>query len=139
MRKLLACLLLLALPAESQQAQRWYAVELIVFAQPGGSGAEQWEAEPTLAYPGAARFLLQPDRLAAALAEAAAAADASRTRLEPNEPFIHDVTAAGGLFSDPGIALASEGWNPDADLNAVEAGGWNFVSALEYYPPSRPP
>lgn len=69
MRKLLACLLLLALPAESQQAQRWYAVELIVFAQPGGSGAEQWEAEPTLAYPGAARFLLQPDRLAAALAE----------------------------------------------------------------------
>ena len=67
MRKLLACLALLALPA-SAQAQRWYTVELIVFAQPGGSGAEQWQAEPALAYPGAARFLLQPARLDAALA-----------------------------------------------------------------------
>lgn len=61
-------------PALAQQ-DRWFRVELLVFAnettqQPLGAAiAEQWEATPTLAYPLASRFLVDPTRVAENAAE----------------------------------------------------------------------
>jgi hypothetical protein len=52
------------------QNDRWFKVELLVFAnettaQPeGASIAEQWEATPTLIYPLASRFLVDSERVA---------------------------------------------------------------------------
>ena len=37
---------------------RWYRVEVLIFAQPGGASEEQWPASPTLAYPRNWRFLV---------------------------------------------------------------------------------
>jgi hypothetical protein len=51
------------------QGERWFRVELLVFAnesstQPEGAAtAEQWDATPTLAYPLASRFLVDSDRV----------------------------------------------------------------------------
>ena len=51
------------------QNDRWFRVELLVFAnessiQPEGAAiAEQWDATPTLAYPLASRFLIDSDRV----------------------------------------------------------------------------
>lgn len=75
MRSLRVLLLPLILPALAAQAQpqgeRWYRVELLIFAQPGGAGAgaEQWPATPALHYPSAARFLVDPARVNANTAE----------------------------------------------------------------------
>lgn len=63
---------LAALTSNSALAQdyRWFRVELLVFtnqAQPapvGAASAEQWDAIPELAYPLAARFLVDPERVA---------------------------------------------------------------------------
>ena len=74
MRKLTVSLLTcaLAIPALSgsnaalAQDNRWFQVELLVFANrsapsnPGVATAEQWDATPPLAYPTAARFLVDP-------------------------------------------------------------------------------
>jgi len=59
--------LLAALPAGSAHAARWYEVELLVFARedPAAAIAEQWDPLPRLAYPAAARFLVDPARVAA--------------------------------------------------------------------------
>lgn len=70
LRALLLSLMLLPLAAQGQpQTERWYRVELLVFAQPGGAGAEQWPATPAPRYPPAARFLIDPARVAANTAE----------------------------------------------------------------------
>jgi hypothetical protein len=64
--RLLACLLLLpALTPAALAQDRWFKVELLIFGNTAGSTTEQWDATPVLAYPGAARFLVEPDRLAA--------------------------------------------------------------------------
>ena len=60
--------LLAPLPA-SAEAERWYLVELIVFAQPGGAGAEQWEPLPELIYTDQSRFLVERGIIARALKE----------------------------------------------------------------------
>jgi len=67
LRVLILPLILYAVTAQAQpQAERWYRVELLIFAQPGGgAGAEQWPATPALHYPSAARFLVDPARVAA--------------------------------------------------------------------------
>lgn len=61
-------------PAVGQDG-RWFRVELLVFANEspesaleGAARAEHWEATPSLAYPGAARFLIDPQRVAANMA-----------------------------------------------------------------------
>jgi hypothetical protein len=71
----LAVLALLGSAASLAQDQRWFRVELLVFAneskaQPvGAATAEQWDATPTLAYPVASRFLVDPAQVAGNKAE----------------------------------------------------------------------
>ncbi len=55
---LLTALLLHGAAAGADTAERWYRVELVIFAHPDGLTAERWEAQPELDYPEAARFLL---------------------------------------------------------------------------------
>jgi len=65
---LCAALLLAAccsLPLRAQDDDRWYQVELIIFSNEDTTTNEQWEATPSLAYPGAARFLVYPELVAA--------------------------------------------------------------------------
>ena len=67
-----ALVVLAAFPVDKALAQdyRWFRVELLVFTNqappaPGGAAsAEQWDATPELAYPLAARFLVDPARVA---------------------------------------------------------------------------
>jgi hypothetical protein len=66
----LAATLLSASYSVSAQDSRWFKVELLVFSHDAPAEApseaaqpEQWEATPRLAYPGAARFLIDPQRL----------------------------------------------------------------------------
>tara|TARA_R110001599_G_scaffold325504_1_gene537659 strand:+ start:31770 stop:32900 length:1131 start_codon:yes stop_codon:yes gene_type:complete len=65
----LALLASVASPAMLAQEDRWFRVELLVFANessetPGGAAlAEQWDATPTLAYPLASRFLIDTARV----------------------------------------------------------------------------
>jgi hypothetical protein len=49
----------------AQDAPRWFQVELLVFSHKGASGDEQFEPTPVLAYPGAGRFLIEPQRVKA--------------------------------------------------------------------------
>ena len=74
----LGALALLAAVANTSalaQQDRWFRVELLIFAnesaqQPEGAAiAEQWEATPTLGYPLASRFLIDPARVAQNAAE----------------------------------------------------------------------
>jgi len=59
--------LLATLPAVAAHAARWYEVELLVFSRedPAAATAEQWDPLPRLAYPAAARFLVDPARVSA--------------------------------------------------------------------------
>lgn len=67
---LLACLALLQLsPALARTEDRWFQVELLVFSNERVQDSEQWQATPVLAYPGAARFLVEPQRVQANLAQ----------------------------------------------------------------------
>jgi hypothetical protein len=67
-----ALVVLAVFPGHSALAQdyRWFRVELLVFtnqappAPTGAASAEQWDATPELAYPLAARFLVDPARVA---------------------------------------------------------------------------
>jgi hypothetical protein len=71
----LAVLALLSSVASPAQDQRWFRVELLVFAneskaQPNGAALpEQWDATPTLAYPVASRFLVDPAQVVGNKAE----------------------------------------------------------------------
>ncbi len=71
----LAVLALLSSVASPAQDQRWFRVELLVFAnetksQPTGAAIpEQWDATPTLAYPVASRFLVDPAQVVGNKAE----------------------------------------------------------------------
>ena len=62
--------LLVAAPSLSQDA-RWFKVELMVFSQETQARytEEQWAPFPELAYPGEARFIIEPARIAANLEE----------------------------------------------------------------------
>ena len=62
--RLLAILCLFTTTSLSAREDRWFRVELLVFSHESAQPAEQWDATPTLAYPGAARFLIDPDRVA---------------------------------------------------------------------------
>lgn len=71
----LALLTAVAIPAVHAQEDRWFRVELLVFANEtttppeGAASAEQWEATPKLAYPNASRFLIDDARVAENAAE----------------------------------------------------------------------
>lgn len=71
----LALLAAMANTSALAQEDRWFRVELLIFAnesteQPEGAAiAEQWEATPTLGYPMASRFLIDPARVAQNAAE----------------------------------------------------------------------
>ena len=62
--RVLAILCLFATTSLCAQEDRWFRIELLVFSHESAQPAEQWDATPTLAYPGAARFLIDPDRVA---------------------------------------------------------------------------
>jgi hypothetical protein len=66
----LACVALLLSPASFAQGERWYRVELLVFTNEEATAAtaEQWDPTPSLAYPGAMRFLVDPRQVRANLA-----------------------------------------------------------------------
>ncbi|MCB1841488.1 MAG: hypothetical protein KDI09_00865 [Halioglobus sp.] len=70
MPRLFSALLLSLLLSQGVGAQdaseRWYKVELLVFEQPNGLNAEQWNPLPELRYPDALRFLVDPRQLEAA-------------------------------------------------------------------------
>ncbi len=67
----IAVLTLLGSPATLAQGQSWFRVELVVFAnnstqqQTGAAAPEQWDPKPTLAYPAASRFLVDPAQVRA--------------------------------------------------------------------------
>lgn len=72
----LAVPLLITSYAASAQDSRWFKVELLVFSHDtppetpsGAASPEQWDPTPELAYPGAARFLIDPQRLEQNIAE----------------------------------------------------------------------
>lgn len=72
----LAAVALLGSALAAAQDNRWFRVELVVFAhltppaEPGGAASlEQWEAIPGLDYPDEARFLIYPERVRANLQE----------------------------------------------------------------------
>jgi hypothetical protein len=58
---LAALALLLASPAFAQD--RWWRVELLIFSHESAQTSEQWNPTPNLAYPSAARFLVEPERV----------------------------------------------------------------------------
>lgn len=66
---------LLAGVCHASEDERWFRVELLVFANttPASPGpaltSEEWEATPTLAYPTASRFLIDPARVASNASE----------------------------------------------------------------------
>ena len=63
---LLALLVLISSTlATAQEDERWYRVELLIFAHqsPSAQGSESWEPTPVLAYPAQSRFLLDPQLL----------------------------------------------------------------------------
>ena len=65
---LLACLGTVIAPlCLAQEEQRWFRVELMVFTQQGADSGEQWDPTPTLVYPNAGRFLVQPAQVTANL------------------------------------------------------------------------
>jgi len=103
-------LILPALAAQAQpQSERWYRVELLIFAQPGGAGAEQWPATPALHYPSAARFLVDPARVAANTTEYGARGEIGEfgrqiiVLSQPAEPAIPEQDDTGTQDSDGGI------------------------------------
>ena len=64
---LIACLGLLISQSGYTQNPRWFQVELLVFSHEGASDGEQFEPTPLLSYPGAGRFLIEPQRVKANL------------------------------------------------------------------------
>ena len=62
---LIACLGLLISQSSYAQGARWFQVELLVFSHEGASDGEQFEPTPLLSYPGASRFLIEPQRVKA--------------------------------------------------------------------------
>lgn len=69
---LVACLGALYCHAAYALDERWFKVELLVFSHEAptahtATAAEQWEPTPELAYPGAARFLVDPKQVQANL------------------------------------------------------------------------
>ena len=58
---LAALALLLASPVFAQD--RWWRVELLIFSHESAQTSEQWDPTPNLAYPSAARFLVEPGRV----------------------------------------------------------------------------
>lgn len=71
----LVLLTLLASNAALAQDSRWFRVELLIFtnqsapaAPAGAATTEQWDATPALAYPDAARFLIDPAQVVPAVA-----------------------------------------------------------------------
>ena len=127
-----------ALAAQGEpQSERWYRVELLMFAQPGGAGAEQWPATPALYYPTAARFLLDPARVAANTAEYGTRGevdefgrqiivlprDGEPPIAEPDEPGTED--RAGNTATPEQPASLSEGSpgeiTPPADTSGTPA------------------
>ncbi len=58
---LVACTTAIAQPSE----ERWYRVELLIFSNDDSTGSEQWPAIPTLTYPTASRFLVDPQQVEA--------------------------------------------------------------------------
>ena len=63
------CLTLLAASSTLAQDDRWFRVELLVFSHESKQTAEQWDPTPTLVYPGAGRFLVEPQRIKHNLAQ----------------------------------------------------------------------
>ncbi len=67
----IAVLTVLGSTATLAQGQSWFRVELVLFAnnspqqQTGAAVPEQWDATPTLAYPAASRFLVDPAQVRA--------------------------------------------------------------------------
>ena len=59
----MTCLTLLAASSTLAQDGRWFRVELLVFSHESKQTAEQWDPAPTLVYPGAGRFLVDPRRI----------------------------------------------------------------------------
>jgi hypothetical protein len=60
--------MLASFPALAQAEPRWFQVELLVFGRDSAATTERWDPIPELHYPGAARFLIEPARVAANLA-----------------------------------------------------------------------
>jgi len=67
-RAVAALAVLLASPAFAQE-DRWWRVELLIFSHESAQPAEQWDPTPNLAYPSAARFLVEPGRVEDNLAQ----------------------------------------------------------------------
>lgn len=61
--------LALCCAAGASAQESWYRVEMLVFSNPQGLDSEAWPPVPELAYPQRGRFLVDPQRLAAATAK----------------------------------------------------------------------
>ena len=76
---LLGGLLLLPALATLAEDDKWYRVELLVFDNPAGANAEDWEALPTLAYPDKTTYLVESDHPLSQASDAASAAERPRS------------------------------------------------------------
>ena len=123
---LAALALLLASATTVAQDNRWFRVELVVFAhraapaEAGGAASpEQWEAIPRLDYPDEARFLIYPERVRANLRQYPGTsivdaygrqiitqpASGSGGAIVPPQPVI-DTAAAASTGNTPAAAAA---------------------------------
>ena len=110
---------LLAGPAFAQ-ADRWWRVELLIFSHEPAQPTEKWEPTPNLAYPSAARFLVEPGRVKDNLAQhhgdsvvdefgrqilTVPPEPGANIPLNPNTPAIAIVEGLDELVPTPFIAL----------------------------------
>lgn len=100
----LSCLLA-AIPAQAQNGDRWYQVELLVFSQEDGASAEEWEALPALAYPDVYRFLVYPSLVTA------------RQERHPGKSQLDAIGRQLIQLEDPN-AVPETGPEPDGDVAA---------------------
>ncbi|WP_279248086.1 CsiV family protein [Candidatus Marimicrobium litorale] len=81
---LLGGLLLLPALAAHAENDKWYRVEILVFDNPAGANAEEWEALPTLAYPDKTTYLIEPDHPLARPSGKPSAAEQPHSRIAPS-------------------------------------------------------
>jgi hypothetical protein len=142
---LAALALSLASAATVAQDNRWFRVELVVFAhqaapaEPGGAASpEQWQAIPELDYPDEARFLIYPERVQANLREYPGTSvvdtygrqiitlpeQGDSGRIVPPRPVIDPSAAATGDVPSPSAEGAAQGaavQSPDAIATGAPA------------------
>ena len=117
-----ALVLLLASPVFAQ-GERWWRVELLIFSHESAQPAEQWDPTPNLAYPSAARFLVEPRRVKNNLAQYHADSVVDKfgrqiLTILP-EPDVNGATQSSNSDPAPGTAQSGSDIPRDPNTSAI--------------------